>query len=131
MTLDRLKNLYHLQSEIDILQQRIDALKGEAEAITQKLSDMPNGHSDDKLGKIIAEYIDLENEMLTIREQQISEQKDITRFINSIADTQTRNIFYLRFFEHLTWEQVALRLGGINSAENCRKIVYRYLKNHF
>lgn len=131
MTLDRLKNLYHLQSEIDLLQTRIDALKDEAEQITQTLSDMPQGHQDDKLGKIIAAYVDLEQELINMRENQIREKKDITRYINSITDVQTRNIFYLRFFEHLTWERIALTLGGYNSAENCRKIVYRYIKNHF
>lgn len=131
MTLERLKNLYHLQNEIDLLQQRIDALKGEAEQITQKLSHAPGGNTDDKLGKIIAEYVDLEQELLNMRVTQIAEKKDITRYINSIQDSQTRIIFWLRFVDHLQWEQIALRLGGINSAENCRKIVYRYIKSHF
>lgn len=131
MTLERLKNLYHLQNEIDLLQQRIDALKGEAEQITQKLSHAPGGNTDDKLGKIIAAYIDLEQELDTKRQELLTERADTMRYINSICDSQTRLIFWLRFVDHLTWEQVALRLGGINSADNCKMIMFRYIKKHF
>ena len=130
MTLERLKNLYHLQSEIDLLQERIEKLKGEAEQITPKLSHAPGGNTDDKLGKIIAQYVDLQNELIAMRETQIAERNELERYINAIPDAQTRMILYLRFCEHRTWEQVALKLGGYNSADNCRMIAMRYIKTN-
>lgn len=130
MTLERLKNLYHSQNEIDILQERINKLKDEAEQITQTLSDMPSGTADDKLGKIVAEYVDLEQELIERKGEQIKEQREVIRYINGIQDSQIRVIFYLRFCDRLTWEQISLRLGGYNSADNCRMITYRYIQKH-
>lgn len=55
---------------------------------------------------------------------------EIERFISCISDSQTREIFRLRFLKGLSWVQVAFKIGSGNTEDCCRKRVFRYLKNH-
>lgn len=52
----------------------------------------------------------------------------ITSFILDIDDSQTRLIFKLRCLDSLTWNQIADRIGGMNSEDTVKKRFYRYLK---
>lgn len=52
----------------------------------------------------------------------------VTEFIMNIEDSQTRLIFKLRCLDGLTWNQIADRIGGLNSEDTMKKRFYRYLK---
>lgn len=56
-------------------------------------------------------------------------REQITNFILAIEDSQTRLIFKLRCLDALTWNQVADRIGGLNSEDTVKKRFYRYLKS--
>lgn len=59
----------------------------------------------------------------------LKKKKDeVTKFILAIDDSQTRLIFKLRCLDSLTWNQVADRIGGMNSEDTVKKRFYRYLK---
>ena len=49
-------------------------------------------------------------------------------YIAKIADALTQRIFELRYIDRYSWMQVAMRLGGGNTAEAVRKRHNRYLK---
>ena len=49
-------------------------------------------------------------------------------YIAKIDDALTRRIFELRYIDRYSWMQVAMRLGGGNTAEAVRKRHNRYLK---
>lgn len=131
MTLERLNNYRHLQKEIDELRRRIQVLKDEAESISVNLSGMPKGNSGDKLGRMVSEYLDLQAELENILAERIAEQKKIMFYINTIQDTRTRLIFYFRFVEGMKWESVAMNISVVETEDNCRMTVTRYIKNHF
>lgn len=131
MTLERLNNYRHLQKEIDELRRRIQVLKDEAESISVNLSGMPKGNSEDKLGRMVSEYLDLQAELENILAERIAEQKKIMFYINTIQDTRTRLIFYFRFVEGLKWESVAMNISSVETEGNCKMTVARYVKNHF
>lgn len=52
------------------------------------------------------------------------------KFIYSIDDSLTRQIFELRYIKGLTWSQTAQQMGGYAKADCLRMIHDRYLKNH-
>ena len=54
---------------------------------------------------------------------------EIEKFINSIDDSLTRQIFYYRYVKCMTWKKVSYMTGGYNSDEGVRKIAERYLKS--
>ena len=58
-------------------------------------------------------------------------KRRIERFVWSIADSQTRRIFELRYIKGNycpSWNAVAFAVGGGNTADGVRKIATRYLK---
>lgn len=61
-------------------------------------------------------------------DKQISE---IEEYINSIDDSQMRRMIKYKYIEELSWQQVAERMGGGNTADGCRMAVDRYLKKQY
>lgn len=72
-------------------------------------------------------------------EQQIKEHLDecmalyreILDFISSIDDPLIRLIISLKCVNGLEWEQIALHIGGKNTAESVRKVYERFMKKKF
>jgi hypothetical protein len=52
----------------------------------------------------------------------------INKFIQTIEDSFTRQIFYYRYVKCMTWKQVAYMTGGYNTEDGVRKIAERYIK---
>lgn len=53
----------------------------------------------------------------------------IDKFLNSIDDSLTRQIFYYRYVRCMSWKKVSFMTGGYNSEDGVRKIAERYLKS--
>ncbi len=56
------------------------------------------------------------------------ERERLLAYLDALEDPQTRRIFELRFLRGLSWERIAVEIGGSNTGENMRKRVYRRLK---
>ena len=62
-------------------------------------------------------------------EEKLDEKiSEIEEYINSIDDSQMRRMIKYKYIEELSWQQVAERMGGGNTADGCRMAVDRYLK---
>jgi hypothetical protein len=66
--------------------------------------------------------IKLKKEEAEIRQQQAM------RYILDIPDVQLRQIFWLRHIDLLSWNAVAMRIGGDNTADGVRKAHDRYIQ---
>lgn len=53
---------------------------------------------------------------------------DALNLIAGIDDVQTKRIIFLRFIKGLSWEQVAIKIGGGNTADGVRKRATRYIQ---
>lgn len=130
MTLKELSQLYYLDREIELDRERLAELR--ADLLCPRSPDydgMPrNPNPENALERCVAEIVDLEDVIRTKIEQRIYERARLERYISDIPDSLTRQIFTLRFIEGLTWEQVAARTGGNNTAKNCSNICYRYIR---
>ena len=60
----------------------------------------------------------------------ILERDKLEQFINTVTDSNLRQMFTLRFVNGLPWEQVAAGIGEGYSVEAVRKAVYRYIKKN-
>lgn len=49
--------------------------------------------------------------------------------IQQIDDSFIRMLIRLKYIDNLTWEQIALKIGGGNRAESLKKRMIRYFKN--
>ena len=80
-----------------------------------------------------------EKSRLILRKKRLSEIEEkldekiseIEEYINSIDDSQMRRMIKYKYIEELSWQQVAERMGGGNTADGCRMAVDRYLKKQY
>lgn len=78
-----------------------------------------------------AEYVKKREAEIVEKIRRCTEAKErANKFIQSIDDSLTRQIFYYRFVRSMPWKKVAYMTGGYNSDESVRKIAERYLKAH-
>lgn len=130
MTLKELSQLYYLDREIELDRERLAELR--ANLLCPRSPDydgMPrNPNPENALERCVAEIVDLEDVIQAKIEQRIYERARLERYISDIPDSLTRQIFTLRFIEGLTWEDVAAKAGGNNTAKNCSNICYRYIR---
>ena len=53
---------------------------------------------------------------------------EVDDYINSLADSRMRRMIRYKFFDELSWVQVAHRMGGRYTADGCRMAVERFLQ---
>lgn len=129
MTLKELSQLYWLNREIEMDQQRLRELELKALPGAQVLTGMPHAPGVvDKVGTYAAEIADLRGIIEAKHQLCLYERSRLERYISSIDDSLLRQIFTYRFVNGLPWEQVAACIGGGNNAGNVRMLCYRYIK---
>lgn len=130
MTLKELSQLYYLNREIEMDQQRLEELRTKASAPGSPNYDgMPKSPSyENRLERYIAEIVDLEAIISAKITQCVHERNRLERYIADIPDSLTRQVFTLRFINGLTWLQVACSIGN-NTEQSVKMICYRYIKN--
>ncbi len=118
MTKKELVQLYYLNREIMNSTEELVNLKIECRRLK-------NGEADKRREKMIKRR----EENLVVKIRDCSSLRDrAKRFIDSIDDSLTRQVFYCRYSKCMTWQQVAYAVGGGNSNDSVRKIAERYLK---
>ena len=130
MTLKELSQLYYLNREIERDRQRLEDLKARSRSLPGiNYSGMPGGgsFSGSTIDRYIAEIVDLEAIISAKITQCLHERSRLERYIADIPDSLTRMIFTLRFINGLTWLQVALHVGGGNTADSVRMACNRYI----
>lgn len=92
---------------------------------------MPKGNTiDDKLATFAADIADLKTLIDLNTKKYYYEWNRLNRYIASVDDSLTRLVLSLRFINGLTWAQVAASVGGNNTDESVRKVVYRHIRKN-
>ena len=130
MTLKELSQLYYLTREIEEDKKRLAELKARIPGYAGFIqSGMPGGNSrESQIERYAAEIADIEAIIAAKIIQCTYERSRLERYISGIPDSLTRQIFTLRFVDGLSWDQVALKIGGGNMPDGVKKRVYRHLK---
>lgn len=157
MTLKELSQLYYLNREIEMDQERLVNLDAEIKGDEEQLADleriasspsspnydgMPKSPSyGNKIENTVARIWDLAESIkrkkalrsdiaMTIQAKQIlclTERNKLERYIADIPDSLLRLIFTYRFINGLTWSQVSYSIGVRTTEESVKKMCYRYL----
>lgn len=130
MTLKELSQLYYLTREIEANEKRLEELTDLIGPATAKYSDMPKGpfNTESPTERLAAEITDLKAILAARQIQLIHERARLERWIETIPDSLTRQVFQYRFVSGLSWLQVADCIGGGNTDAGVKMICYRYLK---
>lgn len=130
MNINELNNLRYIEKEITLLQERIEELETEAARMTPILTGLPGkGSGGDRIGAVVEQLVEEKEKLEAALQNRQEERRKAMRFINSIADSQLRTIFILRFVAGKSWNEVADYIGGGNTESSVRMKVFRYLQN--
>lgn len=130
LTLEELENLPYLKTAIDNGVSKLLELEARKNAIRSGVpSGMPGaGKSqkgiDDFLLDILEHQERIEKDLQEIRE----EWKNTHRKISQIQNLRIRLIILYRFEDHLTWQEVADKIGGRETEYSTRNTFYKFMK---
>lgn len=132
MTNEMILEAYYLEQEIDRWKLHLKRLKEasltpELDMTKQRVS---GGEICDSTGDLAAEIADLEHKIRKKVYELIRLKNRIAEYIMGIEDSQTRLIFHLRVYDLMTWNDIADKIGGMNSEDSVKKRYYRYLKKN-
>ena len=129
MTVRELRKIYYLHKLIDRDSERLAALESRLHPGTMNLSGMPQNHlPKNLLEELVPLIVEIKDRIQREREDYIKERMRIEEYIRSVEDYQVRLILSYRFVDLMTWQQIALALGGNNTEDSVRKMCNRFLK---
>ncbi len=129
MTVRELSKLYYIQKLIERDKQRLADLESRLQPGGMNMSGMPHSPSPkNMMEEIVPLMIELKTKIRLEMEDYLREQRRLEEFIKSVSDYQMRLILLLRFVDLLSWEDIAKRIGGNNTADGLRKACNRFLQ---
>lgn len=129
MTKKELSQLYYLKKEIKEQQRRIAELEAAATKCTANISGMPSGKGiSDKVGKYAARIADLKAILDLNLKKSFYELNKLTRYIESIEDSEMKLIFSFRYIQNMSWYEISKNLGSLGDGSTERKKHNRFLK---
>ena len=131
MTLAELSKYFKLRSRQNRNRIMLRALQDRAHTGVpgaQVITGMPHAPGvRDAVGDLIVEIEDVKGEIQRLEIEMGRVKREISGYIETIPDIQTRLIFRLRFLRCMTWGEVADTIGGRNTVNGVKKTCYRYL----
>lgn len=131
MTLTELSKYFKLRSKQNRNLVTLQALQDKAHTGVlgaQVITGMPHAPGvRDTVGDLIVEIEDVKGEIQRLEIELDQVKQEISSYIETIPDIQTRLIFRLRFLRCMTWDEVADTIGGRNTVSGVKKTCYRYL----
>lgn len=130
MRREDLMKVYYLDKEITEWKEEIKRIRESAmpKSIHSNAFTKSSGRHTDTVAQAAVMIADTEKKIRKKLAELEAARNEIVRYILDIDDSQTRLIFKLRCLDHMSWNQVADRVGGMNSEYSVKKRFYRYLE---
>ena len=128
-TLDEDEDVRIKQLEAAISAASLAKLEAAASSTSPISSGMPNGKGSVTDRTAIAVEIAMLKSLIfekICREEQ--ELRRLMNYISGVEDSLTRQILTARFVDNLSWQAVAMRVGGGNTAATVRQRCNRFLR---
>ena len=126
-----LSRYFKLQSKLNRNRVTLESLQDKAHTGAlgaQVITGMPHAPGvRDTVGDLVVEIEDVKGEIKRLKIEMDRVGREISSYIETIPDIQTRLIFRLRFLRCMTWDEVADTIGGRNTVSGVKKTCYRYL----
>ena len=102
--------------------QQLKELEAMAEGRTQHLTGMPIAPGfGDKTARYAIEMMELKETIQSNVRRCFAEYTRLLRFIRGVEDSRMRQILTLRYRNGMTWQRIAMEIGGGNTEDSVRK----------
>lgn len=127
-----LEEIYYLNREVNLWEQRLAELRGKSPVGSPALDGMPRASANEsKTEREAVAAADIEQIISGLLAEIQQKRVEVMKFINSVEDSQMRQILECRCISLMSWWQVAEKLGGENNAGNVRLRYKRFIDNYF
>lgn len=130
----QLMQLRYLNSEIKMWRDKLAELEKES-VVKATPTDAVGGRSVGKFNSNVENLAVRTADIKSVIEGKLTEIKllqfDIMQYINTLDDSLLRQIVFYRCVSCLSWEAVAVRIGGGNTADAVRKRFDRAFPNKY
>lgn len=112
MTKDELKNYRHIKLEIQSIQDEIEQLENQVQAVgAVTISDMPKGGLQSDFTDVIAEIDELTSTLYIKMAQLTVMQKKIENVIDKLDNPRDKTIIRQYYINGMKWEDIAAEVG--------------------
>ena len=128
MTEKDLQRTYYIHREIQLYEDKLRTLRQVTLTGGGGMSGMPRGGDlGDRTSGSAIKVADIERKILKLQRRLVKVEAEIMEYITTVPDSFIRQLLFLRFVECSSWDEVAAKIGGGNSADGCRKATRRFL----
>ena len=124
---ERLSQLKDRETEIKLLQGRIERMEASATGDTDALTGLPGSTYKGAKDAMWADIADARTKVEGMLARAKAERQELLRYISAVGDSRMRQILILRDIERKSWVQVAMEIGGGNTEDSVKKAYYRFL----
>lgn len=129
MSREELMKVYYLDKEIAEWKEEIERIRASVLPKGVRFGTVSgSGKYQDMVAEAASMIADTEKKIKKKLLELEMARSEIIHYIMDIDDCQTRLIFKLRCLDHMTWNEVADKVGGMNSEYSVKKRFYRYLE---
>lgn len=127
MTLDELNLHFDAVTELNSARERLESMMSFLKA--QSLDGMPKATGENRSVEKLAIQIERQREKVARMERVVRRSEaSVEKWIDTIPDNRTAQIFSLRFLCGYEWSVVAEIIGGRNTEDAVKAVCYRYLQ---
>lgn len=131
MTAKELSQLYWLGRELAGLKRRLEELEALGQRTTRPVAGTgrasKGGTDGDRVASAAVEIALLREAIEEAQLRKLRQWRRLQAYIDSIGDSQIRQIMTLRYVDGLSWSHVARKLGGGYTADSVRMAHQRFL----
>ena len=135
MTITRLNQYRDLRREVDMLENEVRHLREQAseqisDTVTASAPEWPYVRHTVVVKGTPPMPTKLRRRIRRLKDRRAhldDELEEIDIWIAHVPDSMTRQIIWMRYLQGLSWQQVATRMGGGNTADGMRKKIERFL----
>lgn len=131
MTRKELSQIYYLDKELKRCEENLAEIRASIQAKTQKITGMPhqnNGGNSNEVEETVFRLLKAEQAVDGYQQAILIRKARILEWLSGLDDILLVQIVDYRCLKLLTWEEVAARVGGGNTAESVRKHFVRNIE---
>lgn len=131
MIRDDLKQLQHLNREINLLQDQIEQMPVEVDSVSSSQDEFPycqqnvaiTGYSNER-------YKRIRTRLERKKEECLAKVDELTAFISTVDDSLIRQLLLLRYVQGRKWCQIAAVMGSNYSEDQLKKRLERFFEKN-